>query len=146
MGLMQFHVPCYLWAALVTVFGSASVSCFYVYLVLDAAYCTMKILTLSHWVHLVMYTSTSNRASIVMKLHSTRTPLFLSIGSLDKFMYSTSHWGHHYVIPVVYMYWSTPIIWALILICILRHWCEHGYAIVHIYVWDYMYLTHFEKQ
>ena len=43
-----------------------------------------------------------------------------------------------------FMYWSAPIIWALITIFKLRHWYEHGYAcLVHIYVWDYKYLIHF---
>ena len=44
------------------------------------------------------------------------------------------------------MYWSDPIIWALIPIFILRHCYEHGYAcLVHIHVWYYMYLIHFWK-
>ena len=50
-----------------------------------------------------MYTYISSRASVVMILHSMRMSLFLCISSSYHYMYSTSHLGHHYVSPVVYV-------------------------------------------
>ena len=141
---IQFHVPYDFRVALVKVFEIPSVSCFHVYTIFDVVYCTSDILTLSHWVCLVVYTSRFSRASFVVILHSMRIPLLLCTSYSFQFMYSTSHWGHHYILPVLSMYWSAALIWALIPIFILRHFYEHGYALlVHIHVWDYMYLIHF---
>ena len=103
LGPIQSHVPCDFQDTLETLFESPLVSCFYVSLVLDVVYCTTKILTLSHWVPQVMYTSRSSRASVVMILHFMRVSLFLCISSLDHYLYSASHWGHHYVSSIVYI-------------------------------------------
>ena len=128
LGPIQFHVPCDFQVVLATMFRSPSMSCFRVSLALDVVYCTTNISTLSHWVHtdmyisissralvvMILHISISSRALVVMILHSMRMPLFLCIIYSFQFMYSASHWGHHDVLLVVYMYWSDPIIWALI--------------------------------
>ena len=62
-----------------------------------------NITTTDAQLNLDVYISRSNIASVVMILHSMRMPLFLCINSSYHHLYSTSHWGHHYVSPVVYV-------------------------------------------
>ena len=91
--------------------------CFHVSLVPDAAYCTIDILTLSHWVHIYVHlhiqqnTNCDDNAfhenSIVPMYHFFRSAL-----------YSDSHWGHHYVSSFLYVLISShflsldPIIYS----------------------------------
>ena len=73
-----------------------------------------------------------------------RMPLFLCIRYLDHHLYSTSHWGHHYVSPFVYVLIISHILILDPHYLFFWHCYEHGYAcLVHIHVTHYMYLIHF---
>ena len=97
-----------------------------------------------------MYTSRSNKESVVMIFHSMRIPLFLCISSSYQ----------HFILPSikatimyhhVYMYWSTPMFWALnplfILLTLLRAWvCPPcPYTCHTLYVYHPFLRTHNKK-
>ena len=115
--------------------------CLHVSLVLDATYCTTETLTLSHWFPPIMYPSISNRASIVMILHSMRIPLFLCISSLDQHCIQppieATIMYHH-----LYMYWSTPMFWAFIPLFILLKLLWAGICPPHPYTCHALYVSH----
>ena len=96
---IQFHVFCGLCPTLEIVFEISSISRFHIFPASYVIYFTSDILTLSHRVNTIVYTFRFNKASVVVILHSKRTPFFLCIGS--SYLYLASHWGHHYVLPVI---------------------------------------------
>ena len=62
-------------------------------------------MTLIHWGHMVVYTFIFSKASVFMIFHSWIMPLFLCTSSSYQYLYSSSHWGHHYVLPIVCIDW-----------------------------------------